>query len=88
MERIIERIRAERANQDKKWGEQNHDDFIWLAILSEEIGESAQAILECRNPNGQDLGMWHESDIDKELIQAAAVIVAWLEARVRRTESV
>lgn len=57
-------------NQDKKWGEQNHRDSTWLAILSEEVGEAAKAILEGKN-------------LDEEVVQIAAVAVAWEESRMR-----
>ena len=65
-------VRDERIRQDKKWGEQNHRDSTWLAILVEEVGEAAKAILE---KDGDDL--------EKEIIQVAAVAVAWRESRMR-----
>ena len=74
MREIIDSIIAERAAQDAKWGEQNHDDYYWLAILSEEVGEAAQAFLQ---EQGNDR-------VIEELVQAAAVIVAWMEALGRR----
>ena len=83
---IYGRLLDERAKQDAKWGEQNHDDYVWLAILSEEVGEAAQAILKCNDPNDAPPGVWQEKDIELELIQSAAVILAWLEARERRKQ--
>lgn len=71
MEKIFEQIAAERAKQDKKWGEQNHTDLLWNAILGEEIGEVARSILEKGRVD------------EEELTQSAAVIVAWLQCRVR-----
>ena len=65
-------IREERAKQDAKWGEQNHTDDHWMMILQEELGEAAQALL-----NGKG------DDAHGELIQSAAVLVAWLECRHR-----
>ena len=39
-------IAQECNRQDEKWGaNREHDPFIWLAILTEEVGELAQAIL-------------------------------------------
>ena len=67
-------IISERIAQNVKWGEQNHDDCKWLAILAEEVGEAAQAML-------QEQGA---ARVREELVQAAAVIVAWLEAMDRR----
>jgi hypothetical protein len=66
-------IKAERARQDKKWGEQNHDDHKWNTILCEEKGEVSKAILEHDGPG-----------VLKELSHVAAVAVAWIEAIGRR----
>ena len=63
---ILEHVLNERLAQENKWGEQNHTDEIWLAILTEEIGEVAKAILE-------------GTSITDELVQVAAVAVAWHE---------
>lgn len=73
----IERlVRAERVRQNNKWGEQNHDPYRWLAILLEEIGETAKAILEDEFSSG----VGHTPDhIAVELIQSIAVAVAMLE---------
>ena len=84
MSQAIEKIIAERSNQDAKWGEQNHDDYVWLAILSEEVGEAAQAILKTNDPSDSGEGVWSDEHIEVELIQSAAVILAWLECRERR----
>jgi len=74
---IIENeILAERFAQDQKWGEQNHDDLYWLGIFMEEVGEVAKEAIEYRP--GQALRL------RKELIQAVAVAVAWLECADRR----
>jgi NTP pyrophosphatase (non-canonical NTP hydrolase) len=70
--RIISRIQEERDAQDKKWGEQNHDFFVWLAILMEEVGEASKAALERK-----------ESEYESEMIQVAAVAVAALECLQR-----
>lgn len=65
---FIADVLRERTRQDEKWGEQNHDDLYWLGILMEEVGELAQGIIE-GSPNYR-----------KELVQIAAVAVAWAEA--------
>lgn len=65
---VLEEIQDERRRQDRKWGEQNHEPFKWLAILTEEVGEAAQATL------------WDNRNmIRSELIQVAAVAVAAIE---------
>ena len=66
--RVYARIDAERDRQDKKWRVQTHGPLYWHAILSEEIGELAKAIIEGKN-----------DEAHVELVQVAAVAVAWLE---------
>jgi NTP pyrophosphatase (non-canonical NTP hydrolase) len=68
MDMVFHEIRKERERQIAKWGVQRHDDFRWLAIFQEELGEVCQAILQERH-----------DDACQELIQSAAVLVAWLE---------
>ena len=70
----IKDILEERERQDEKWGpvpRLGHTSGKWLKILMEEIGEYCEAELE-------GIGYYAE---EKELIQAAAVLVAWLEHR-------
>lgn len=43
---ILDEVINERMSQEGKWGSQNHDPLMWLAILGEEYGEVARAILE------------------------------------------
>lgn len=73
---VFREIASERARQNELWGEQNHDDFVWGAILGEEIGEAHRAALEDRFGDGGNLR--------EELVQAAAVIAAWIECIDRR----
>ena len=81
MDRNIERIWEERARQDEKWGEQNHDPFAWMAILMEEVGELSQAVLHAR------YGGPAAFTVSKEAVQVAAVAVAFLECLERGTWS-
>ena len=69
---VIEAVVAERMRQDEKWGEQNHCPDRWSLILEEEIGEAAKAFLE-----------GNIEQYRKEMIQAAAVCVAAIEASYR-----
>lgn len=80
-------ILNERAKQDDEWGTLpriDHDFGKWLQILAEELGEASKADLEVQHQTPQNTEFkdvtW-ASDVDKELTQAAAVIVAWLEHR-------
>jgi NTP pyrophosphatase (non-canonical NTP hydrolase) len=68
MQTIFNLIAEERKRQDIKWGaNRDQHDMIWLTILIEEVGETAEAILK------------HLPTVKDELIQVAAVAVAWLE---------
>jgi hypothetical protein len=71
-------VLGERIRQDKKWGEQNHDDWKWLAILVEEVGEAAQAMMQAFEEKGDP------ANIHKEVLEATAVGLAWLECIRRR----
>jgi NTP pyrophosphatase (non-canonical NTP hydrolase) len=66
---VIKEVLEERRRQDGRWGEQNHSPLVWLAILSEEAGEAAKAVLERK---------WE--DYRKEMIQVAAVAIAAAQA--------
>lgn len=77
---IVMDVIQERKRQDAKFGEQNHLDLTWNAILMEEVGEAAQEILT--NQFGA-IGNGH-GDLREELIQVTAVALAWVEAIDRR----
>jgi NTP pyrophosphatase (non-canonical NTP hydrolase) len=79
-------IKAEGIRQDAKWGEQNHNPSIWLAILTEEVGELAQAILADRFDTGRDekLHDSHHVSMEIEAIQVAAVAAHLVEYLSRR----
>ena len=75
--RAFQEIAIERAAQDAKWGvsvERNLDWGTWLAILTEEVGEFARAILNDDIPERQN-----PKTRLKEIIQVAAVATAILE---------
>jgi len=69
----------ERARQDAKWGEQNHDSFTYLTVFMEEVGEASQAVLHMRFGGNQG------SEYRKEVVQVAAVALAMLECVDRNT---
>lgn len=73
---LLSMVADERRRQDKKWGEQNHSDFKWCAILTEEVGEAAKAALD-----GDD-----DLHLKMELIQVAASALAWIECMERNAE--
>jgi hypothetical protein len=66
---VLVEVVSERDRQLTKWGEQQHHPGVWSLILAEELGEVAERAL-------------HDdaAGIRRELVQAAAVLVAWIEA--------
>jgi hypothetical protein len=92
---VIREVIDERQRQDAKWGEQNHPDGTDRAltgaagIIKQRVDERAKAgtltwfdILD-----EEMIEVFSEEDEEKlrgELIQAAAVCVAWAEAIDRR----
>ena len=77
---VLEKIAQERQRQIEKWGDQEHHDTIWYLILNEELGEVAKEILE-----NDEYGS-RNAKFQAELIQAAAVIVAWIEDLTRHKD--
>lgn len=65
-------ISDEMSRQLATWGLQNHDPFAYLAILTEEVGEAAQAAVKARFESGV------LDRLDEELVQVAAVAVSAL----------
>jgi NTP pyrophosphatase (non-canonical NTP hydrolase) len=70
---VFELVEKERLYQNKKWQRKDNEwdrpDTTKLTVLAEEFGEVARAILE-NNPG----------NLKEELVQVAAVSVAWLES--------
>lgn len=67
---VLHDISEERKRQDNKWGSHRSlQDGKWMLILTEEIGEVAMDILNKKN----------RASVRNELVQCAAVCVAWIE---------
>lgn len=77
---VMQDVMKERQRQDVIWGESNHEDRDWLPILTEEVGELSKAMLHSR------CGGRRANTESRELIEIAAVAVAWLECK-RRNEA-
>lgn len=75
MNDVLGEVVAERECQDKTWGVQDHNEFVWLTILMEELGEASESALEDES-----------SQYRQELVQVAAVAVAAIEAYDRKAE--
>lgn len=69
----LREILLERDKQDAKWGQQNHEMPIWLAILHEETGELSEAVLH------KTFGGSKSENVLNEAIQVAAVALAIVE---------
>ena len=79
---VMSHVRRERERQDEKWGDQSdHPAWIWNAILGEEVGEVSEELLEYK------FGDHDMDDVYKELIQVAAVAMAWADAINRDRKS-
>ena len=78
---IYSLIDAERDAQDAKWGENSKridlTPFIRSAILQEEVGEVAQAVLKEHDKEWSSAKA--RANLAKELVQTTAVSIAWLE---------
>lgn len=77
-------IDEERRRQDAKWGEQNHDPQVWMAILGEKFGELCQAANDLRwgKPvEKQNVDPWTHAL--NEAVQTAAVSKAIVECLLR-----
>ena len=67
-EKALKAILAERQRQEDRWGGgQHHAHADWHLLVSEEVGETAHAILERTN------------NLPLEITQIAALCMAWLE---------
>lgn len=79
MTNALASVLAERERQDAKWGEQNLDPFTYLAVLTEEVGELAQAALHTRFGGPAAAGLRDEA------VHVAAVALAIVECLDRGT---
>lgn len=86
-DRVLEEVFEERCRQERKWGQQNHDLPRYFAIMSEEVGEVAKAIVEHEWPGNEQSRGLLLLDVRKELIQAAAVAVAMVERIDRQIDA-
>jgi NTP pyrophosphatase (non-canonical NTP hydrolase) len=82
--KIFTDIADERERQTEKFGLQNHDIFLWLAILGEEVGECNNAAIEMKFTGSKTI-----QDLRGELVQVAAVavqIIEWIDRTTLENE--
>lgn len=81
----IDAVMSERARQDAKWGEQNHEPQLWMGILMEEVGELAQAVNETVFDNGPgERAKGGYENMRAEAVQVAAVALSIVECLDRK----
>ncbi|MFE7236120.1 hypothetical protein ACFVAF_37010 [Streptomyces sp. NPDC057596] len=97
LDSVLAEVRAERARQDARWGEQNHPDGTGLPIFQHSVRRyrdtaernAAAGVLAWRDVLLEEVHeVLAESDpaeLRAELVQVAAVAAAWAEAIDRRT---
>lgn len=85
MNSAIQSVIQERARQDAKWGEQNHEPMAWMGILGEEFGELCEAVNETHFNNGEEARKkGGYENMRTEAVQVAAVAISFVEALDRR----
>lgn len=77
---VLLELKEERERQDARFGQQEHGPFHWISLLTEEVGEAAQAANDAWFPgtgifNYQALALYRA-----ELIQSAALAAAAVES--------
>lgn len=75
-ENVAEDVESERRCHLEKWGIQKHPPEVWLAILSEEVGEMAEALLNLKFNTFPIDVQSYEFKVRHEAIQIAAVASA------------
>jgi NTP pyrophosphatase (non-canonical NTP hydrolase) len=78
---VLQDVAAERAAQVEKWGTQRHSWPEWMSILTEEVGEAAQAANKAHwtVPDYRESIRKQVQALREELVQIAAVAVQIIE---------
>jgi NTP pyrophosphatase (non-canonical NTP hydrolase) len=79
-------VMSEQIKQVEKHGEQNHPPFTYLSILTEEVGEAAQAANDAYDFVNDKFTIRKLTKYRNELIQVAAVAVSMVEVLDRQME--
>lgn len=85
---VLLQVKKERERQTQLWGKQSYKNpLYWLGILTEEVGEFAQAVNETVLDNAKKKHLGGADNMVKELIQIAAVAVAAAEDILEQKEN-
>ena len=85
LDKVIKDIRAERERQDAQWGaDRDQPHTLWQTILTEEVGEVAEAVLDVTFPKEGAASAEELKHLYEELVQVAAVATAHAEAVLRQ----
>ncbi len=76
LNRVLADVVIERGRQDYRWEDQDLVIFSWVAELTEQVDEA----VESTYPDGD------VASLREELVQVAAVAVAWIECLDRQAE--
>lgn len=81
-EKAMALVDAERDRQMAKWGDQSSNPrWLWYAILGEEFGEVGTALMDIVVTQVEpEYVIEGREELRDEIVQVAAVAVAWLEA--------
>ncbi len=79
-------VMDEQNKQVEKFGKQTHAPFTYLSILTEEVGEAAQAANDAYDYVNDKFVVRKLKKYREELIQVAAVAVSMVETLDRQTE--
>lgn len=77
MNEILERIVAERAQQDEQWGGPSHDDL-------HDLGDWTELIMQFCERADEDITDWNHPGYRDKMIKIAALAVAAIQSLERR----
>lgn len=83
---VLQAVADERCRQDQKWGQQNWTPAVYQLILAEEVGEAAKEACQYTFEKNKQRRAAIRRRLRDELVQAAAVAVAWIEALDRQSQ--
>lgn len=72
LQEAISLVLEERVRQRSRYNDSDHDIGIWLALVTEELGEVSRAFLSRNREN-----------FLRELVQLTALALAWIETEIK-----